>query len=554
MQKHCKKCGRQYEITDDDLKFYDKISPVINGRKYLIPPPALCPDCRQQRRLAFRNEKNLYHRKCDLCGKEIISMYSPDKPYQVYCQSCFWSDKWSADSFASEYNENISFFEQYHELQKKTPKPGLLSLNVENSEYCNFVGDVKNSYLIFGPVYSEDCLYGSPYYSKDCIDTLVIRDCELCYECTDCRKLYSALFCQDCTNCSDLIFCYDLQNCKECIGCSGLRNKEYHIFNKPYKKEEYSEHKKIIDLCNKTQIHEIKNNLSRLKLVTPRKYMQNKNVENVNGDHVYNSKNTFHSFFADKCEDCSYCAQVVEMKDCHDCNYTEEDELCYEYLGMYTTKNTSFSIFCRHTFNVLYSDYLVNVNNSFGCSCLKNSEYSVLNKKYSKEEYEKLIIKIIGAMIKRGEWGEFPPIKYSLFNYNETVADEFFPLTKEEALNAGFSWKDEDSINYYQGPKIEIPENIKDVNEDILKQILTCEKCSKNYRLVSKELEFYKKMNIPVPRKCFTCRNKARVNLRNPRKLWARTCFKCGAPIKTSYSPDRPETVYCEDCYLKEVY
>jgi hypothetical protein len=42
--------------------------------------------------------------------------------------------------------------------------------------------------------------------------------------------------------------------------------------------------------------------------------------------------------------------------------------------------------------------------------------------------------------------------------------------------------------------------------------------------------------------------------LRNPRKLFDRKCDKCWVKIKTTYSPDRKEIVYCESCYNKEVY
>ncbi|MBU0627024.1 hypothetical protein KKG31_00015 [Patescibacteria group bacterium] len=48
------------------MEFYSKVSPIIAGKKYLIPAPTLCPDCRQQRRISFRNERSLYKRKCDL--------------------------------------------------------------------------------------------------------------------------------------------------------------------------------------------------------------------------------------------------------------------------------------------------------------------------------------------------------------------------------------------------------------------------------------------------------------------------------------------------------
>ncbi len=55
----CITCGAGFEVTDEDMQFYDKLSPVIGGEKFQIPPPKMCPSCRQQRRLAFRNERKL---------------------------------------------------------------------------------------------------------------------------------------------------------------------------------------------------------------------------------------------------------------------------------------------------------------------------------------------------------------------------------------------------------------------------------------------------------------------------------------------------------------
>ena len=94
--KTCKQCNSNFNITDKDLEFYDKISPKFNGEKFQIPSPTLCPNCREQRRLVWRNDKNLYKRKCSATGKDIISMYSPDKKNKVYSQEIWWSDKWDA--------------------------------------------------------------------------------------------------------------------------------------------------------------------------------------------------------------------------------------------------------------------------------------------------------------------------------------------------------------------------------------------------------------------------------------------------------------------------
>jgi hypothetical protein len=73
---------------------------------------------------------------------------------------------------------------------------------------------------------------------------------------------------------------------------------------------------------------------------------------------------------------------------------------------------------------------------------LRNKEYCILNKQYTKEEYEQLVPQIIDHMTKTGERGEFFPASISPFCYNETVVMEYYPLTKDEALAKGFKRMD----------------------------------------------------------------------------------------------------------------
>lgn len=119
--RKCRQCAGEFPITDKDMEFYAKVSPIFGGKKYQIPPPTLCPDCRQQRRLTFRNERKLYKRECDATGKEIISLYSQDKPYTVYHQDYWWSDKWDPMSYGRGFDFSRSAFEQMRELMSEVP-------------------------------------------------------------------------------------------------------------------------------------------------------------------------------------------------------------------------------------------------------------------------------------------------------------------------------------------------------------------------------------------------------------------------------------------------
>ena len=150
MQKICKNCQQSFEITDEDLKFYEKVSPIFGEKKHLIPAPSLCPDCRQQRRLSFRNERNLYNHKCNLCQKAIITIYSPDKNYTIYCRDCWWSDKWDTINYGRDFDFSRPFFEQYENLLQTVTKAAIISYNCENCDYTNYQNDSRNCYLTFG--------------------------------------------------------------------------------------------------------------------------------------------------------------------------------------------------------------------------------------------------------------------------------------------------------------------------------------------------------------------------------------------------------------------
>ncbi|MEI8092194.1 MAG: hypothetical protein WCG98_08655 [bacterium] len=90
--------------------------------------------------------------------------------------------------------------------------------------------------------------------------------------------------------------------------------------------------------------------------------------------------------------------------------------------------------------------------------------------------------------------------------------------------------------------------------------MIICEVSSKPFRIIPQELAFYNKHNLPLPTKHPDVRHAERIKLRNPRKLRNRTCSKCGTDMQTTYAPDlpdvagRPEVVYCEQCYNKEIY
>ncbi|MFA5793084.1 MAG: hypothetical protein WC897_04430 [Candidatus Gracilibacteria bacterium] len=558
IQKVCKKCGNAFNIEDVDMEFYSKVSPVFNGIKYAVPSPNFCPECRWIRRASHRNFRKLYHRKSDFSGAQMISIYSSDKPFKVYSLPEWWSDRWNALQYGRDFDFNRPFFEQFQELYNAVPKS---SVNVSNSENCTYTNQSygsQNCYLVFGNIENQDSFYSHIlWYSKNCFDMLYSYSCEKCYECVDCERCYECKLCTDSTSCSSSSYLSNCRNCRSCLGCVNLVNKEFYVLNTPYAKDEYEAI--LSSLKDPNVLLDFIQKFNQLRLGLPHVDCISHQCEEVSGNHLFNSHACFDSFDLLNSENCRFCLTGGNFKDCYDCMYNGAgQELSLEALSVIGYHN----LFCKDVMgsssNLLYSAGCSSVHNCFGCAGLHQKEqYCILNKQYSKEEYEKLVPQIIEHMQKTGEWGEFFPVDMSAFGYNESIAYDYYPYSKEDAVKNGFNWYDlpKEALECeYQGDYYKNDLPINEVPDSVINRILLCSVSGKAYKILPQELAFYKSMDIQIPNKCPDVRHMERMARRNPRKLWERKCGNCGKEIRSSYALDRPEIVYCNDCYLKTIY
>jgi len=559
MQKVCKTCSQNFEIRKEDLIFYEQIK---------VPTPNYCPDCRTERRLAFRNERTLYKRVCDLCKKDSISLYPDGTPFPVYCHTCWWSDKWDPSIYAIDFDKSRPFLEQYAELKNKVPRISLLVIDSENSDYTNNSAENKNCYLLFAAENNEDCLYGRLVQNcRTSNDCNFLYESELCYECSDCIKCFRCLFSERLQNCVEVLFSFDLRNCQNCIFCTNGRNLNYCIENIQYTKEEF-ENKKAEILSTYENIEKAKEKYAKLRTKALVKYAVETKCHNATGDFIYNCHDGVNLFDVRNSKNCSYVMDGEDPIDCQDVNNMYfKAERCYNVMGSLQSNNCIVGVFVMYCNDTNYSDSCYNCVNCFGCVGLNKKNYFILNKGYSKEKYLELQKEIIEQLKKDNLYGEFFPPKLSPFGHNETLTQEYFPITEKEAKEKGFNWQDQTTGTYNKETIKEenMPETIEEVTEDILNQVLVCKDCKKNFRITKGEFDFYKRMNIPLPHKDFECRHQDRMKKRNPRKLWHRSCMcekenhlhrdqKCENEFETSYSPNRPEIVYCEKCYQQEIY
>jgi len=558
----CQNCKNDFTVESEDFSFYEKMQ---------VPAPTWCPPCRFQRRLSFMNIFSLYKNNCHKCGENIISMFHKDKDLVVYCSKCWWADDWDGAEYSMDYDPNRNFFEQWFELKKKTPHMCLDTLysSLVNTKYTNYSSYLKNSYALFFADYAENSIYSEFLNTiTDVADCLRIRDSELCYNSVGMYKCFGCIGSLECNNSVNLIFSKNCSNCNDCFGCMNLKSKSYCIFNKQYTKDEYFKIIKDLDIANSDNYQKYKKESEEFWLTQPnRSFYGNSLNINVSGDYVYESKNAKNSYLITSVEDSKFTQMisVPKTKDAYD--YTcwgGNSEKIYETLiAGHGASNIKFSLAAYpDVLNVEYGYYNASCKNVFGCVNLKRKKYCILNKEYSKEEYEILRAEIIEDMNNNPyidskgriyKYGEFFPVEFSSFGYKETFADQYFRLEKDEIYNLGFNYF-EGLNNEYSHDILasELPIYLNDF-EDFLNKVIKCD-CGKCYKIIQQEYDILQKLKLPIPAKCPDCRRFDRFNLVLPPKSFNRNCDKCKIDISTAYSKDRPEIIYCEQCYQKEVY
>jgi len=559
--KQCKNCSTDFRIEADDFGFYEKVG---------VPAPTLCPRCRRIRRLSWRNDFNLYSRQCSLCEKNFISIYAPNSGFTVLCPKCFHSDNWDPYKFGMDYDPNKSFIEQAVALNHKTPVLGIVNDNDIASVNCLYTNDVafaKNCAMVFIAWRIENVFNSvSLAAGKDLSDCLgVAEESQYTYDgvmingVSQCKSVY---WCTSCINC---VLCYDCRGSQDCFMSSGLRNKKYYFKNQQYSKEDYQEILESYKLNTRSGYARARKEFEEWVKPYPRKFAELQNSVQCTGSDIIRGKNTKSSSFASFSEDSKYVHNGVTFKSCYDCEVGGETELAYECI---TPDQSSRSLGTIESWKNTFASYSFDChgsNNIMGCTSVKKAEYCILNKRYSKEEYQELSKKIIEDMKVRGEYGEFFPSELSPFGINETRANWELCLNKEEALTRGYRWQDE--IQQTKGKETisqdQVPDSITDVTDDMLKEILACVSCERNYRILRDELLLYRRLAVPIPKECFFCRNLKRQTLRGGYDLVTRQCDcshdshghsnRCSNSFETFFTERELRPIYCEDCYQKEV-
>lgn len=554
MKKACSNvhCSETFEWSEEDNRLFAKFDIDLE--------PTMCPVCRHRQRAVFKSSI-VFHKRCsDLSGKSLISIFPEDAAFPVYSMQEWWGDSWDALSFGRQRDSSKTLFEQIADLSFEVPRQSCFSTKTENSEFNAACSDAKNIYYSMTVHRSEDVYYSEHItaYNNMICDGLRCFRSQYLYECINCSNCYQCTWCINCTNSRDCNFCIDCAGCSNCLFCSNLRHKQYYVFNKAVSKSEYERIlQQTIDGSYATLQHNL-NNFAQVKSNALYKHLNNTQAENCVGDGLLNCSSSYLCFNCRNAVGCRYCISLTPSErsvNFMDVSSAGIGELVYNCSsvggGNYYLRMCSN---CRESSSLTYCIDCFSCKDCLASIGLRNKQYCILNKQYSKNEYERISREIILQMKQQGVFGKFFPQSMSPFAYNNSFAQEIYPLTKEQAQNLGFKWDSSREINdKAQIEQSNMPDSILEVDENCLKTEIICKESGRIFRITAQELRFYKLLNLPLPRLHPDLRIRKRREAVNSYRLWQRSCSICSNTIQSSFSPEDKRQVCCEGCYMANV-
>ena len=551
-----KHCMGKFGIEEEDINFL---------KTFKVPPPNYCPVCRKMRRMAHMNYVRLSKRKCDAPehGEMIISILPEECPFPVYDYHYYTSDEFNPFSFGVEYKNGESPMETFLALRKKVPMPSFLNRDPSsiNSEYSNGGQNMKNGYFVFTCHDVENAWYSNVILKgRNIMDSYWITDSESIYENIFSDHIYQSSFVYFSSGCTDCKFIFDCRNCSNCFGCVNLRNQKYCVFNKQFTKEEYEKFLESVYPLSKDMLAEYKKKFWGLVKSLPMNGTRNIAITNSSGNNLRNSKNLYDVTDADRSENIAHSDGIITLKDAMDVTFTGDGaNLVYSGVNIGTlasnikfSVSTKFSNDCEFTFNSK------NSSNCFMCFGFQKANYCILNKQYSKDDYYKVLDEIKSEMLKRGEYSDGVGMEFSAQAYNFSIGQISFPLSDREIINlGGYVAKDPETNAGNQEFLFgsQVPATIEEVTDEILNKAIKCEKTGRPFRITPSELEFYRKMKLPLPTVHPSVRMEERIrHFTANGKSYKTTCAKCDKKILAMFDSSENFILYCEDCFKKEIY
>lgn len=292
------------------------------------------------------------------------------------------------------------FFAELKKLIDATPNYPIHQVNCEDCEYADHVYYCKNLRFCFDCLKCTDSVYlYDSVNSANCLDCDYAGESELCYDSVDAFKCFNSSYLEDCANMTDSSFCVRSTNCHDVFGCVSLHNKSFCIFNRQLTEEEYREKIKIYKTWS---MEKVLNIVKEIRSKFPVTQTHEANNENSSyGDYVYYNKDCYMCFDASFNKNSGYLYDTNRQTTCYDVTYSTENELSYQVTDSGHCFNCNYVVYSANCQDGSYIINCYDAKNCLGAVNRSHAQYEILNRKYTKEDYEKLSKEILDDIARK---------------------------------------------------------------------------------------------------------------------------------------------------------
>ena len=547
-------CEGDFNIEAEDIEFLKMLR---------VPPPNFCPTCRNIKRNSFYSWVRFFKRPCNAPDHSelIISSVPINCPYKAVDMD-YYVNIFDPLLYGIEPNTTSSIRDQFLQFRHIVPAPCLSNRDPSNinSDYSTGGRDLKNGYYVSGCFRSENVWYSSAINnSQDVMDSTFSHSCDRVYNVVRSERVKTSSYTYFAEDCIDCMFLYDCRNCQDCTGAVNERNKRYIWFGEQLDRNEYMKRKnEFTKPLKRSQLEKFIEKFWDLVKSQPFRATRNTMSDDVDGVMIRESTDIKKSTQVYRSKHARHCSNLLQHHDSMDVSISGGHSH-----HLYDTTNVGSQAaqvkFSAQTKFALESEFCLSckhIEYCFMCIGVENKKYCIFNRPYEPSEYWTVVDELKTKMLQDGEYADGLTCEYSLQAYNVTVSSWSYPLPQDAIKKIGGYFQEEVESNAGSLEVISVdslPDTIEEVTDDILTKAIACKKTGRPFRIVTTELEFYRRRGIPLPTIHPQIRIDGRIKFSDFLKSYLATCHNCKKAIDSIVPESEGFNLYCDACYIKAV-
>ncbi|MDA1038208.1 MAG: hypothetical protein O2877_00790 [bacterium] len=546
-EKTCSITGRKWIMAEEDIERF---------RKFNVPPLKVAPETFTNQYMVLHTGFSWWWNTDVETGKPILTHIHPSRPFKVM------NDKsWANKDFTEQGRDVDSrlFFDQLFDLATDVPQSAWRNMEDPINSIARISLGNQDSYFTVAARAKKSFYIADSYDVENCAEATWSSKLNDSYNLVRGVNISRSMVVRESRNCLNCAFIFDCRDCDSCFFSWNQRQAKFLWRNEQLSEGEWKKRWAELDLGSAKRFYdlmdEFKQQLSS-EIVWPENF--NIKSQNSTGEYLENCLDCERSWYCDGMQRGWWSVWGSEGAEDSALGIDYRSNNGFGNPAVVDSSQCRFSILVNRSQRLEYCIECHDCEDCFGCVGLKRKKFCILNKQYTEQEYWQKLDELKTKMLEDGEYGQSFPQRFAVTPYRHSAAPIVFTPDEVESLGVmDFDADADGAFGNWEGKEMhkieDIPDHINDVGDEWVGRTIWDPVMKRPFGILKPELEFYRKMNIPVPREHFIARIET--------SLWPEvlmmsqhetSCKKCEKIIEVADSRAYPNRkIYCRTCYLQ---